>query len=112
MKVTLCYQFDGVPLHTTACDLIEKECFNDKKLEEYASEYGADSFDYYLDQPNCDDGWVCTVAYLDFHFDNVKENTVDWDKIIAKIGDGEKVSELIEKLGYKNSYWFYDAQDE
>ena len=42
----------------------------------------------------------------------MKENTVDWDKIIAKIGDGEKVSELIEKLGYRNSYWFYDAQDE
>lgn len=110
MKVTLCFQFDGATLNSDSCDLITKDCFNEKKLKEYSNEYGADSFSYYLDQPNFDDGWVAIVAYLSLFFDDIDENSPEYESILDKINDGEKVSEIIEKLGYKNSYWFYDVE--
>ena len=108
MKATICFKFDGVTLNSDACDLIEKDCFSDTKLEEYAKEYNADRFSYYLDQPNYDDGWVAVVAYVNFYFDNVKDNTPEFEDLVNKINDGEKISEHIENLGHNNSYWLYD----
>jgi hypothetical protein len=110
MKITLCFQFDGAVMHTDACDSIEKDCFNDKQLEKYAENYGADAFSYYLDQPNCDDGWVCTRAYVSFYFNGVKSDNCE--ELLDKIDDGSEISEIIEDLGHKNTYWFDDIEDD
>jgi hypothetical protein len=106
MLVTLCFQFDGATINSTACDNIEKEHFCESRLKTYAQMYQADSVEYYLDEPNCDDGWVCTRAYMKFDFPDVIVDSEECQKVLENVfsDDGERISDMVNA----DSYELYD----
>lgn len=107
MIATLCFQFNGYAYGTTAFKKLENRILSDDNLVKYAALYGAKKVTATLDQSPSDDGFVFAVAYLNFHFPDVKDNTEEANVILNKMDDGQELSNQIEA----DSCWFYDIQD-
>jgi hypothetical protein len=96
MIVTLCLQFDGASLGSVACRNIENKYFDTNSLQSYKNMYKAKDIEYYLDQPDCDDGWICTRAYVDFHYPGIDMDSAKGKRILDKVfdDDGENLVDI------------------
>lgn len=108
MIATLCFQFIGYAYGTKAFHNLEKNILSEPLLEKYAETYGSKNVVAYLDQSPSDDGFVCSIAYLNFHFPDVEQDSEQAEEIIERMNDGKELA-LQMKC---DCSWFYDIRSD